>query len=65
MPKQKTHKGIQKRIRVGARGKVKYHHANKGHLQAGKPSKRKRKLRRVDVLSPRESAKIKRLLGHR
>ncbi len=65
MPKLKTHKGIQKRVRVSPNGKVKYHHAGKGHLLAGKPAKRKRKLRRAAILAPTETPKIRRLLGKR
>ncbi len=65
MPKQKTHKGLTKRIRISPKGKIKYGRAGKGHLLAHKSRKRKRKLVRVGVLSPRESAKIRRLMGHR
>jgi len=65
MPKQKTHKGLTKRIRVGARGKIKFRRVGKGHLNAHKSAKRKRKLRRTGVLSACEAPKVKRLLGHR
>jgi large subunit ribosomal protein L35 len=65
MPKQKTHKGLTKRIRVGAKGKIKFKRVGLGHLLSAKPSKRKRKLRRKGVLSHVEAAKVKRLLGHR
>ena len=65
MPKQKTHKGLTKRIKVGANGKVKFGRVGKGHLLSHKSGNRKRKLNRTGVLSDRESAKITRLLGHR
>jgi len=45
MPKQKTHKGVKKRFRVTARGKVKHRRAGTSHLQVRLTSKRKRKLR--------------------
>jgi large subunit ribosomal protein L35 len=65
MPKQKTHKGLTKRVKVTRSGKVKFRHVGKGHLNAHKSSNRKRKLGRTGVLSAKEGAKIRRLLGHR
>jgi large subunit ribosomal protein L35 len=65
MPKQKTHKGLTKRIKVGARGKIKFGRVGKGHLLSHKSSNRKRRLNRIGVLHESEAAKVKRLLGHR
>ena len=45
MPKQKTHKGLKKRVRVTARGKLKRKRACAGHLMSGKNGKRRRRLR--------------------
>lgn len=45
MPKQKTNKGVKKRFKITASGKIKRHKANKRHLLAGRTSKRKRQLR--------------------
>ncbi len=45
MPKIKTHKGIKKRVKVTATGKVKFHKHNKGHLQSNKSGNRRRRLR--------------------
>ena len=42
MPKQKTHKGLLKRIKVTARGKVKHRRSGGGHLMSGKSPKRRR-----------------------
>ena len=50
MPKQKTHKGIKKRFRVTANGKVKHRQSGTSHLAARKPHKRKRMLRGTTVL---------------
>lgn len=44
MPKQKTHKGLAKRVKVTAKGKVKFHHAGSGHLMSSKNAKRRRRL---------------------
>ncbi len=51
MPKQKTHKGIKKRVKVTATGKVKFHKHNKGHLQSGKSGNRRRRLRNTTTIT--------------
>ncbi len=63
MPKQKTHKGLTKRVRITKTGKIKYKHVGVGHLLSGKPMKRKRKLRRVAVMAATEQPKFRRLLA--
>ena len=45
MPKQKTHKGLSKRIKVTATGKVKHKRCCGGHLMSGKNAKRRRRIR--------------------
>jgi large subunit ribosomal protein L35 len=50
MPKQKTHKGVKKRFRVTANGKVKHRQAGTSHLASHKTHKRKRMLRGTKVL---------------
>lgn len=53
MPKQKTHKGLSKRVRVTARGKVKRaRKAFTGHLMSGRNAKRRRRLRAGGTLTP-------------
>jgi large subunit ribosomal protein L35 len=47
---KKTHKGLKKRIRVTATGKIKYKRANAGHLMSSKSGNRSRKLRKTRVL---------------
>ena len=49
--KLKTHKGLKKRVKVTATGKVLAHHSGGSHLQSGKPAKRRRRLRRVGTLN--------------
>jgi large subunit ribosomal protein L35 len=51
MPKQKTHKGLSKRVKVSANGKIIRKKANRGHLMSGKSSKRRRRLRRTVLAS--------------
>jgi len=62
MGKQKTHKGIAKRVKLTGKGKVKRRKAGTGHLLSGKKAKRKRQLRRsVTGTSPEEKKLAKQL----
>ncbi len=47
--KMKTHKGMKKRVKRTATGKLMHRHAFSSHILTKKPSKRKRKFRK-DVL---------------
>jgi large subunit ribosomal protein L35 len=65
MPKQKTHKGIKKRFRVTAKGKVKHRQSGTSHLASRKTHKRKRLLRGTTVLAAEFTKQIKDMLaGH-
>ena len=44
MPKQKTHKGLKKRVKVTATGKIKHRRTGGGHLMSSKTAKRRRKI---------------------
>jgi large subunit ribosomal protein L35 len=63
MPKQKTHKGAKKRFRLTATGKVKHRAAGTSHLASRMSQKRKRNLRRTDVVSEVEAKRIRGLLA--
>ena len=63
MPKQKTHKGVKKRFRITATGKVKHRRAGTSHLQVRLTSKRKRKLRGTGVLAEVDAFRIHEALG--
>lgn len=63
MPKMKRHKGLAKRVKVSAKGKVRYNRSNAGHLMSHKDSSRRRRLRkRVDLDNPLLAARLRRLL---
>ena len=51
MPKQKPHKGLASRVKVSAKGKVRFKRTNAGHLMSVKESKRKRRFRRDRTMS--------------
>jgi large subunit ribosomal protein L35 len=64
MPKQKTHKGLKKRFRLTANGKIKHRCAGTSHLASRKTQKRKRNLRGTCVLiNQAETKTIIRQLG--
>jgi large subunit ribosomal protein L35 len=63
MPKQKTHRGAAKRFKVTATGKVKIRKGYKSHILTSKNKKRKRRLRKPDILLGKEAQNIKRLLN--
>lgn len=51
MPKMKTHKGVKRRFRTSASGKVLSRQAGTSHLQTRTSAKRKRQLRGTAVLA--------------
>jgi large subunit ribosomal protein L35 len=50
MPKLKTHKGLKKRFKVSATGKVSHKRCGSSHLNSHKSSKRIRRLRKSTTL---------------
>ncbi len=63
MPKLKTHKGLKKRIKVGARGKVTRSKPGKSHLMSGKSGRLKGQLRKKTGVSHAFSKIMKRALN--
>ncbi|HEY0358402.1 MAG TPA: 50S ribosomal protein L35 [Mycobacteriales bacterium] len=63
MPKNKTHSGTAKRVKVSGSGKLLREKANRRHLLEHKPSKRTRRLEGVTEVAKSDVKRIKRLLG--
>ena len=63
MPKNKTHSGAKKRIRITGSGKLMREQANRRHLFEYKSSTRTRRLAADVEVAPTDVKKIKRLLG--
>ena len=63
MPKQKTHKGLAKRVKITGRGKVKRRKSFTGHLLSGRPSKRRRRLRQSTLMPKTEAKRALTALG--
>ena len=64
MPKIKTNRGAAKRFSVTARGKIKVKKAYASHILTKKSTKRKRKLREANYLSPSDIKGVKRLIPY-
>jgi large subunit ribosomal protein L35 len=63
MPKNKTHSGTKKRIKVTGTGKLLRERAGKRHLLEKKSSHKTRALSGNTEVAPQDSQRIRRLLG--
>ena len=63
MPKMKTHRGVLKRVKITASGKIKRKHAFTGHLMTSKNSKRKRHLNKAAYITGGQARNIMAILG--
>ncbi len=63
MPKQKTHKGLTKRLKITAGGKIKYRRSGGSHLMTGKNAKRRRRIGSSAVLVGAIANKIRDRMG--
>ena len=63
MPKQKTHKGLAKRVKVSARGRIIRKKAGAGHLMSSKSGGRCRSLRNTTGMSKAMTKKTKQALA--
>lgn len=64
MPKMKTHRGAQKRLKVTGTGKARRQRAGKSHLLEHKNATRRRRLRASELLSRADQHRVKRLLPY-
>ena len=58
MPKMKNHRGAAKRVKRTGSGKFSRHHAYAGHLMGHKSSKRKRNLRKSQLVARQDNGGI-------
>jgi len=65
MPKIKTHKGVAKRIKKTANGKLKSKKAFHSHILTKKSPKKKRQLRKKKILSKDYQARYKKVLPYK
>jgi len=64
MPKLKTHRGAAKRFKKTGTGKFVRAKAFKRHILTSKPTRRKRQARGTELVSPADTAKLKRMLPY-
>jgi len=64
MPKMKTHRGAAKRIKKTGTGKLKRMRSNKSHILTKKTTKRKRRLRKADLVSDSDAKRIHKILPY-
>ena len=65
MPKNKSHKGLSKRIRISKSGKVRHRAAYHKHLSSRKTAKRLRQLRKDRHVVTSEAKRFEKLLFRR
>jgi large subunit ribosomal protein L35 len=61
--KFKPNKAVAKRFKVTKTGKVKRHHSLTSHLRSARTSKKKRHLRRPEVMSESHAGNMRKLMG--
>ena len=63
MPKMKSNSGAKKRFKKTGKGHIKRKHAYRSHILTKKSSKRKRQLRKDDLVDDADKKRIDRMLG--
>lgn len=64
MPKLKTHRGLAKRVKITATGKIKRSKAYHSHLLSSKTPKEKRRLSKSDTVHPSDAKRIRNLIPY-
>lgn len=64
MPKQKTHSGLKKRIKVTGTGKLVRGHAYTGHMKVNKTHKQNRDLHKSGLVHKTDEKRIKSLISN-
>lgn len=64
MPKMKTNRGAAKRFKMTGSGKIKRNKAFSSHILTKKSTKRKRGLRKSDLVAASDHGGIKRILPY-
>ena len=61
--KLKPNKAVAKRFKVTAKGKLKRHHSLTSHLRSSRTAKKKRELRRPEIVFEGLARNMRRLMG--
>lgn len=65
MPKQKSHKGLLKRIRITGKKKIAFHKANSGHLRSVKGAKKLMGYRKKSIAKTGDMRRLQKMLNMR
>ena len=65
MPKMKTNRGAAKRFKITATGEIRYAKAYSNHILTKKSSKRKRRLRKSDIVDKSNKAMVKKMIPYK
>jgi large subunit ribosomal protein L35 len=60
----KTHRGAAKRLKKTGTGKLKRMRANKSHILTKKTTKRKRRLRKPDIVAKGDAKRLNKILPY-
>jgi large subunit ribosomal protein L35 len=63
VPKNKTHSGIKKRVKITGSGKLLSQHSGMRHNQEHKPSRLTRRLTGTKEIAAADRPRVKKLLG--
>lgn len=63
MPKMKSKRALNKRIKVSSSGKIKRGNAYTSHLAQNKSTKQKRQARKANEMHASDKKRLKRLIG--
>ena len=64
MPKQKTHRGLAKRVKKTGSGKLKRSHAYTSHRMHGKTKKQRRQLAQSALVHPSDQKRIQQMISN-
>lgn len=64
MPKQKTHRGLAKRVKKTGSGKLKRSRAFTSHRFHGKTKKQRRQLRKAGLVHPTDQKRIEQMITY-
>ena len=62
MPKMKTHRGAAKRFKATGTGKIKRNNSHRRHILTSKSSKRKRQMRKAEIVDSANMKSLEQLL---
>lgn len=65
MPKNKSHKGLLKRVRISKTGMIRHKTAGHKHLRSGKGGKRLRQMRKDPYMANPDAKRLEKLLFRR